>query len=406
MVFDLESFGGVFEKRPDLKVIFVMLILVINCGSSSIKYELFDMAKEKPVARGSVTRIGEMGSSLVFEAENKDRIDRKVVCPGHHRAVEFMRDVLMDPDAGILKDVSEVSGVGHRVVHGGEEFTSSILVDGEVIDGIRRFSELAPLHNPPALEGIRGCEQIFKNVPQVAVFDTAFHQTMPRKAFFYGLPYELYEKYGLRKYGFHGTSHRYVAGKAAEILGRSLSELNLITAHLGNGCSMAAVRGGKSVDTSMGFTPLEGLVMGTRCGDIDPAVVAYLMSKEMLGDGELSEILNKRSGLLGLSGISNDMRDILDARRRGEQRAVLAFDVFVHRVVKYAGAYSAVLKNVDAIVFTGGIGENVPEVRDSVEESLAGLLGKEARFLTVQTDEELLIARDTCKVVLEKQKTK
>jgi acetate kinase len=375
-----------------------MLILVVNCGSSSVKYELFDIEKERPLAKGAVDRIGGEVSSLTLEAESK-KLDRKEFCPDHHRAMELVRDILTDPVDGVLKDVSEVKGVGHRVVHGGEEFTSSVLVDEKILESIEKFSVLAPLHNPPSLEGIRGCMEIFIGVPQVAVFDTAFHQTMPPVAFFYGLPYKYYEDHGIRRYGFHGTSHRYVAQKAAEILKRPPEEINLITVHLGNGCSITAIEKGKSVDTSMGFTPLEGLLMGTRSGDIDPAAVLYLMEKEGISPAEAGSMLNKQSGLLGISEISNDMRDILAAAKNGEEKAILAFDIFVYRVIKYVGAYSAVLGKVDAVVFTGGIGENVPEVKTRVKEALSGLLRDGTAFLTVSTNEELLIARDTRRVV-------
>ncbi len=376
-----------------------MIILVINCGSSSVKYELFDIEKEKPLAKGLVDRIGDDSSSLTLEVGDKKRVERKEVCPDHHRAIELVRDVLTDPKSGVLRDSSEVGGVGHRVVHGGEEFTSSVLVDDKVLTSVEKFSVLAPLHNPPSLEGIKGCMAIFRDVPQVAVFDTAFHQTMSPKAFVYGIPHEYYSKHGIRKYGFHGTSHRYVAQKAAEILERPFSELNLITVHLGNGCSITAIEGGKSVDTSMGFTPLEGLLMGTRSGDIDPAAVLYLMEREGMTPGEINSMLNKKSGLLGISGISNDMRDILSEVEKGNKKATLAFEVFVYRVIKYAGAYSAALGSVDAVVFTGGIGENVPEVKNRVKEKLGRLLGESTVFLTVATNEELLIARDTYDVI-------
>ena len=376
-----------------------MIILVVNCGSSSVKYELFDIEKEKPLAKGLVDRIGDDSSSLTLEVGDKKRVERKEVCPDHHRAIELVRDVLTDPKSGVLRDSSEVGGVGHRVVHGGEEFTSSVLVDDKVLTSVEKFSVLAPLHNPPSLEGIKGCMAIFRDVPQVAVFDTAFHQTMSPKAFVYGIPHEYYSKHGIRKYGFHGTSHRYVAQKAAEILERPFSELNLITVHLGNGCSITAIEGGKSVDTSMGFTPLEGLLMGTRSGDIDPAAVLYLMEREGMTPGEINSMLNKKSGLLGISGISNDMRDILSEVEKGNKKASLAFEVFVYRVIKYAGAYSAALGSVDAVVFTGGIGENVPEVKNRVKEKLGKLLGESTVFLTVATDEELLIARDTYDVI-------
>lgn len=380
-----------------------MLILVINCGSSSAKYELFNVDKEISLCRGVVERIGEDSSSLCHEVDGRERIHEKIECSNHHRAIELIRDFLTDPEKGVIADVREVMGVGHRVVHGGEEFSSSTIIDEKVISSIEKFSELAPLHNPPSLEGIRGCMKIFVDVPQVAVFDTAFHQTMPEEAFCYGIPYKFYENHGIRRYGFHGTSHRYVSGKTAEILARPIEELNMITVHLGNGCSIAAIKEGKSIDTSMGFTPLEGLLMGTRSGDIDPAVVTYLMHIENLSTDEINEMLNKQCGLLGISGISNDMRDILKAIEDGDKRAKLAYDVFVYRIKKYIGAYAAVLGKVDAVVFTAGIGENVPQIKDSIRDDLSGLLGQGTEFITVSTKEELLIAKDTYEIVSSKQ---
>ena len=378
-----------------------MLILVINCGSSSAKYDLFNVEEESSLCRGIVERIGETSPELTHEITEKGKIREKVDCPDHHRAIEIIRDVLTDAKKGVLSSVDEVTGVGHRVVHGGEEFNKSTLIDDRVLKSVEKFSELAPLHNPPSLEGIRGCLKIFRGVPQVAVFDTAFHQSMVEHAFCYGVPYELYEKYGIRKYGFHGTSHRYVSGKAAELLGRPIEDLNMITVHLGNGCSIAAVSGGKSVDTSMGFTPLEGLLMGTRSGDLDPAVVTFLMNKEGLSAEEVNDLLNKKSGLLGVSGVSNDMRDILKAMGEENKRAKLAYDIFVYRIKKYIGSYAAVLGKVDAVVFTAGIGEHVPQIKDSIREHLRPLLGIGTEFLTISTNEELLIAKDTHKIVTE-----
>jgi acetate kinase len=376
-----------------------MLILVVNCGSSSVKYDLFNIEKETSLCRGIVERIGEESSSITHECNSCGKIHENVKCPNHHKAIEIVREYLVDPDKGVLSDVDEVIGVGHRVVHGGEEFSESILINEEIIENIDKFSELAPLHNPPSLEGIRGCMKIFHNVPQVAVFDTAFHHFMPDYAYCYGVPYGFYEKYGIRRYGFHGTSHRYVSGKAAEMLGRPFEELNMITVHLGNGCSIAAITGGRSVDTSMGFTPLEGLLMGTRSGDLDPAVVTFLMQREGLSAEEVTELLNKQSGLLGVSGVSNDMRDILKAIDEGDARAKLAYDIFVYRIKKYIGSYAAVLGKVDAIIFTAGIGENVHEIKDSIRDDLSPLLGDSTKFLTVGTNEELLIAKDTGRIV-------
>lgn len=378
-----------------------MLILVINCGSSSAKYYLFNVEKEVSLCRGIVERIGEQTSSITHEVSGKEPVKQKTVCPDHHRAIELIRDTLIDPQKGVLKDMNEIVGVGHRVVHGGEEFSTSTLIDAKVLRSIEKFSQLAPLHNPPALEGIKGCMKILGTVPQVAVFDTAFHQTMPESAFCYGIPYKFYKKYSIRKYGFHGTSHRFVSMKAAELLGKPLEDINVITVHLGNGCSIAAVQGGKSIDTSMGFTPLEGLVMGTRSGDIDPAVVTFLMQSEELSANDVNDLLNKKSGLLGISGVSNDMRDILAGIAEGNPRAKLAYDVFVYRIKKYIGAYAAVLGRVDAVVFTAGIGENVPQIKNDIKKQLRFILGSGTEFLTVRTNEELLIAKDTYSVVRE-----
>ncbi len=375
-----------------------MLILVVNCGSSSVKYDLFDIEKEESLCRGIVERIGEEHSALTHECAGRDKVRNDVTCSDHHRAIEIIKETLTDPDIGVLSGVGEVDGVGHRVVHGGEEFSESTLIDDKVIKSVEKFAELAPLHNPPSLEGIRSCIKIFRGVPQVAVFDTAFHHSMPERAFCYGIPYEFYSKYGIRRYGFHGTSHRYVSGKAAEVLKKPLEKLNLITVHLGNGCSIAAVSGNRSVDTSMGFTPLEGLLMGTRSGDLDPAVVTFLMHRESMGADEVNDLLNKKSGLLGVSGVSNDMRDILNAIKEGNKRAKLAYDIFVYRIKKYIGSYAAVLGSVDAVVFTAGIGENVPQVLEEVKEQLGPLLGESVKFLTIGTNEELLIAKDTGKI--------
>ena len=378
-----------------------MLILVINCGSSSVKYELVNVAKEKLVCRGVIERIGGIRSSVEHEIIDGEFIKRRIPCKNHHEAIEIVRDALIDPQHGVLSSVGDVAGVGHRVVHGGEEFHSSTLIDKRVIKSIEKFSELAPLHNPPALEGIRSCQEIFEAVPQVAVFDTAFHHGMPEYAYCYGIPYKYYKKYAIRKYGFHGTSHRYVSIKAAEVLKKPLEKVNLITAHLGNGCSIAAVAGGKSIDTSMGFTPLDGLLMGTRSGSIDPAVVFFLMKKENLSAEEISDALNKKSGFLGVSGVSNDIRDILEAIEEGNVRAKLAYDIFVYRIKKYIGSYSAVLGNVDAVVFTAGIGEHVPAIKNEMKKSFGHLVKSGTQFMTMATDEELLIAKDTYTIITE-----
>ncbi|MBU1656813.1 MAG: acetate kinase, partial [Candidatus Omnitrophica bacterium] len=359
-----------------------MLILVINCGSSSVKYELLNVAKETSICGGIVECIGGVRSSVAHEVVDGELIKRRIPCKDHHEAIEIVRDTLIDPRHGVLSDVSDVAGVGHRVVHGGEEFHSSTLIDRSVIRSIEKFSELAPLHNPPALEGIKSCMKIFELVPQVAVFDTAFHHAMPEYAYCYGIPYKYYKKYAIRKYGFHGTSHRYVSIKAALVLKKPLEEVNLITAHLGNGCSITAVAGGKSIDTSMGFTPLDGLLMGTRSGSIDPAVVFFLMKKENLTAEDISDALNKKSGFLGVSGVSNDIRDILEAIKEGNKRAKLAYDIFVYRIKKYIGSYAAVLGNVDAVVFTAGIGENVPEIKNEMKKSFSYLVESGTRFMT------------------------
>ena len=362
-----------------------MLILVINCGSSSAKYQLFDIKEYRSLAKGLIERIGRPGH-----------------CKNHYDAIGLIVGKLTDKKTGVISSKDEIGGIGHRVVHGGEEFKSSTLITRSVIRSIEKYSELAPLHNPPSLSGIRACLDILKGIPQVAVFDTSFHQTMPREVFLYGLPYRYYKKYGIRKYGFHGTSHRWVAEAAAKELGRPLGRIKIITCHLGNGCSMTAVENSKSKDTSMGFTPLEGLLMGTRSGDLDPAVVFYLMEKERLSPSRISDILNKESGLLGVSGISNDMRDLLKAaggHGPGAKRAKLALDMFIYRIEKYIGAYQAAMKGLDAIIFTAGIGEHNPWIVDRIRKDLKDVVGKKTKFLVIPTNEELLIARDTYEII-------
>jgi len=352
-----------------------MLILVINCGSSSAKYQLFDIERKRVLKKGVIERIGEKNSR----------------CRSHHHAIQIIKDELKG---------KKIKGIGHRVVHGGEEFEKSTLITARVMRSIEKFSELAPLHNPPALEGIKGCRKFFPRTPQVAVFDTAFHQTMPERAFIYGLPFYFYKKYGIRRYGFHGTSHRYVSEEAARVLKKPLKSLKLVTAHLGNGCSMAAVDRGKSIDTTMGLTPLEGLLMGTRSGDLDPAIVTYLMRKERMSPRKADELLNKKSGLAGVSGLSNDMRDILSCMKKGKSRAKLAFEIFLYRIKKYIGAYASAMGGLDAVVFAGGIGENVPILKKRISKELKPLLGNRVKFLKIHTDEELLIARDTHRIVI------
>ena len=377
-----------------------MLILVINCGSSSAKYQLFDINNYRSLAKGLIERIGQNGN-----------------CKNHYDAIGRIVKELTDKKTGVISSADEIAGIGHRVVHGGEEFKSSTLITDKVIASIEKYSELAPLHNPPSLLGINACMDILKGIPQVAVFDTSFHQTMPQNAFLYGLPYKYYEKYGIRRYGFHGTSHRYVAMDAAKALKKPLGKLKIITCHLGNGCSMTAVENGKSVDTSMGFTPLEGLLMGTRSGDLDPAVVFYLMAKEGLSPAQISDILNKESGLLGVSGVSNDMRDLLKSSKlpgpsattagagktQSSKRARLAIDMFVYRIEKYIGSYQAAMKGLDAIVFTAGIGEHNPWLVNRVKKDLKDVIGKSVRVLTIPTNEELLIARDAYEMIKKKK---
>jgi len=357
-----------------------MLILVINCGSSSAKYQLFDIGKNRSLARGIIERIGQGGMA-------KD----------HYLAISIIIDTLTDRRHGVIKSKLEIDGVGHRVVHGGEKFKASTLITRKVIKSIEDYSELAPLHNPPSLLGINASFKILKNIPQAAVFDTSFHQTMPAKAYIYGLPFKYYGKYGIRKYGFHGTSHRYVAEEAGRKFGKPLSRLKLITCHLGNGCSMAAIDGGVSVDTSMGFTPLEGLLMGTRSGDIDPAAVLYIMEKEGMTPSRINDMLNKESGLLGISGISNDMRDLTKAIKNN--RARLAIEIFIYRIKKYIGAYQAAMGGLDAVIFTAGISENNPWLVKRVAKELKRVVSGKVKFLVIPTNEELLIAKDTYSII-------
>ncbi len=390
-----------------------MKVLVINAGSSSIKYQLYVMPQADVLAKGVVEKIGEEVSYLSHNY-NGEKYSCDVSAPDHEQGMAVILNTLVDDKVGVIKDVSEIGAVGHRVVHGGEEFTGSVVIDDKVIASIEKFADLAPLHNPPNLTGIKAAQAKLPGVPQVACFDTAFHNTIPEVAYMYALPYELYEKYRIRRYGFHGTSHRYVARRAAEMMGVGKYDANIITCHLGNGCSMAAVKEGKSIDTSMGLTPLEGLVMGTRSGDFDPAILFYLADKGY-DTKALNTLCNKKSGLLGLSGISNDMRN-LSERAATDKRAQLAIDIFCYRVKKYIGTYTAVLDTLDAVVFTGGIGENAAEVRAKICSGLSQIgiaidpaknkdaIRKEAditadssrvKVLVIPTNEELAIARDT-----------
>jgi acetate kinase len=395
-------------------------ILVLNSGSSSIKYKFFDTGENLCRAEGQVERIGLAGSLLHHRRADGDRIRTGIEAVDHGQAIETVIAVLLSKNHGVISKKDEIEAVGHRVAHGGERLTQSVLVTDEVRELIQNCIELAPLHNPHNLMGIDACAQILPGVPQVAVFDTAFHHKIPAYAYVYAVPYILYRRYGIRRYGFHGTSHRYVAQKTAAKLGRPLDEINIVTCHLGNGCSMAAIKQGVSVDTSMGFTPLEGLVMGTRCGDLDPALVLLVMGKEDLTVAEATAMLNKHSGLAGISGISSDMREIEREAERGQERAQLALDVFTYRIRKYIGAYAAAMGGLDAVTFTGGIGSNSPTVRAKSLEGLDFLgisvdTGRNKRCIacddeisserssvkvfTILTNEELVIALDTERIV-------
>lgn len=396
-----------------------MNVLVINCGSSSLKYQFIDMTTEHVLAKGLVERIGISGSVLTHQTTGKEKVKIEQPMSDHKVALKLVLDALMDKNYGAIGDINEISAVGHRVVHGGEAFAKSAIIDENVLKAIEDCIELAPLHNPPNLIGINACREILPNVPMVAVFDTAFHQTMPKSSYLYGLPYEYYEKYKIRRYGFHGTSHMYVAQRAAQILGKKLEELNIITCHLGNGASVTAVEKGVSVDTSMGFTPLEGLSMGTRCGDIDPAIVTFLMEKENLNPSQINDVLNKKSGVLGLSEVSSDFRDIEKEAEKGNENASIALETYYKRVKKYIGAYMAEMGYVDAIVFTAGLGENSKDARleicsgmekigISIDKTLNDIRGEErvisandskVKVLIVPTNEELMIARDTVNLI-------
>ena len=397
-----------------------MKILVLNCGSSSLKYQLIDMSNEEVLCVGLVERIGIEGSVLKQE---KDGVEGKLIVEqpmkNHQDAIKLVLDAVVDPQYGGVKDIKEVEAVGHRVVHGGEKFAGSVLITDEVKAALEECIELAPLHNPANIMGIEACEAILPGVPMVGVFDTAFHQTMPKSSYLYGLPHELYTKYGVRRYGFHGTSHRYVSQRAAAMLGKNIEDCKIITCHLGNGASVAAVDGGKVVDTSMGLTPLEGLIMGTRCGDIDPAIIPFIMKKENLDADGVDKLMNKESGVYGMTGISSDFRDICDAAAEGNQQAIDALDAYHKRVKKYIGSYAAEMNGVDAIVFTAGLGENGIDDRLAIASNLEVLgvkmdaeankvRGKETvisaadskvKVLLIPTNEELMIARDTLALV-------
>jgi acetate kinase len=395
-----------------------MNVLVINCGSSSLKYQLINMENEEVMAIGLTERIGIEGSRVVHKVNGEKTIIEEPM-KDHKDALKIVLNAIVDPKIGAIKDMKEISAVGHRVVHGGEKFAESVIITDEVKKAIQDCAELAPLHNPANLMGIDACEEILPGVPQVAVFDTAFHQTMPKASYLYGLPYELYEKHGIRKYGFHGTSHKYVAQKAAELMGKDMADLKIITCHLGNGASITAVKNGKSVDTSMGLTPLEGSIMGTRCGDLDPAIVTFIMEKENLDVAAVNNLVNKKSGILGMSCVSSDFRDVEEAANAGNEKAKVALDAFAQRVKKYIGAYMAEMGGADIIVFTAGLGENSISMRADICSGLEGLgikvdaeknnvRGEETvvstddsaiKVAVIPTNEELMIAKDTAALV-------
>ncbi len=401
-----------------------MKILVVNAGSSSLKYQLIDMENEQMIAKGNCERIGGTDSVLTHNAADGRRAVIEEAMPTHSEAFTCVIKALTESEAAVISSLSEIGAVGHRVVQGGMGFTESCLINDEVIAAVEKFNPLAPLHNPANILGIRACTAVLgEKVPQVAVFDTSFHSHMPKKAYMYGVPYEYFEKYGVRRYGFHGTSHRYVTGKVAELMGKDVKDLKIITCHLGNGASIAAVKGGISVDTTMGFTPLDGFIMGTRSGSLDPSVVTFIAENEGMTPAEIDTMLNKKSGVLGISGVSNDNRDVCEAAEAGNERAQLAIDMQNYQITKYIGSFVAAMNGVDAIVFTGGIGENSGDVRESVCDSLTYLgleLDKEfnkehsrikgndykistdaskVAVFAVSTDEEMVIARDTLELV-------
>ncbi|MGL5704388.1 MAG: acetate kinase [Tannerellaceae bacterium] len=397
-----------------------MKVLVLNCGSSSVKYKLFNMSNGDVLAQGVVEKIGLPGSFLKLVTPEGKKVVLEKEMTEHNAAIDFILHTLTSAEYGCIKSLDEINAVGHRVVHGGEKFASSVLINDEVIKQLEECIELAPLHNPPNLKGINAVTRLMPNVPQIGVFDTAFHQTMPDYAYMYGLPYSLYKKYGVRRYGFHGTSHRYVSQRACEILGVPFEEQKIITAHIGNGGSITAIKDGKSIDTSMGMTPVEGLLMGTRAGDVDAGALSFIMEKEHLDAAGLSNLINRESGVAGLSEISSDMRDIEDAIEKGDKNAILAMEMYNYRIKKYIGAYAAALGGLDILVFTGGVGENQWVTRSAVckdmefmgiefdEEKNDGLRGEEVvlslpnsrvKVMVVPTDEEFMIASDTMEIL-------
>lgn len=343
-----------------------MNVLVVNCGSSSLKYQLIDMDNEAVLAKGQFEKIGAEDAIFTHKRPDAEKLERVEPILDHKQALKILLDILIDAEFGVISSMDEIDAVGHRVVHGAEKFADSVLITPAVMEALEECAKIAPLHNPPNIQGIEACEAIMPKVPQVAVFDTAFHQTMPAEAFLYGLPYEAYTELGVRRYGFHGTSHKYVAQRVAELMGKHMSDLRIISCHLGNGSSVAAIKAGRSIDTSMGFTPLSGLIMGTRCGDIDPAIVPFLMDKWDMTYHEIDAIMNKKSGVFGISGVSNDFRVIEEAAEEGNKRAQLALDMFHYKVRSTIGAYAAVMGGVDVIVFTAGIGENGIGNRDAI----------------------------------------
>ena len=394
-----------------------MKILVVNCGSSSLKFQLIDSETEEVAASGLCERIG-LDGALIYKV-NGDKIKQEIDLPDHEVAIKKVLDTLLDKEIGVLTSLDEIGAIGHRMVHGGEKFSSSVIINEEIIKQIETCNDLAPLHNPANLLGVRACQEVMPGVPNVVVFDTAFHQTMPSKAYLYALPQEYYEKYGVRRYGFHGTSHSFVSKRLAELAGLDINNSRMIICHIGSGASISAIKDGKSVDTSMGMTPLEGLMMGTRSGDMDPAIIEFICQKENITVQEMTTILNKKSGALGLSGLSNDYRDLVEAAQGGNQDAINALDVMVYRVIKYIGAYYMALGGVDAIALTAGVGENNLELRAKIVEGLAAIgikldveanavRGDERKISTddsaaqvwvVPTNEELAIARETARLV-------
>lgn len=396
-----------------------MKILVLNCGSSSLKYQLFNMDDEKVLAQGIAERIGLNDSILTHKTSNGDKHKINLNFKNHKEALNKILELLISKEYGVLKSLSEIDAVGHRVVHGGEKYSKAVLVNEDVKKSIKELFSLAPLHNPANLIGIEVCEELMKNVPMVALFDTAFHQSMNLEEFLYAIPYELYKENGIRKYGFHGSSHKYVSEKAAEIVKKDIKDLKIISCHLGNGASLCAIKNGKSFDTTMGFSPLDGLVMGTRCGSIDPSIPLYLIKNNKLSVEDVDNILNKKSGVLGISNVSSDFRDIEDKAKKGNKRASLALDIFHYRIKKQIGAYIAALNGVDIIIFTAGVGENGPETREAILKDMdyfGIILDKEknkvrgkiqeisannskVKVFIIPTDEELVIARETKKIL-------